>query len=269
MRWLERHKTVEYMASMRAKNAANYAKRVGGVWQESSWLKGAPIYSAHLLGGGLRMDVDPLFGAIEHRHLRGLHGLVSTILSLPSHGRPAPDFSLVPWPCELGWGVYVGGDEAAARLANSSHVGMLLGRSVRVKFSPLFKLRTPIIKRRGRRALRISTITPVAIRNHRAGHNATHHSPTQPSLLSTLVDSLPHRLGLPTPMQHVMLELKRAETRPMAVELGGKWGTAWGWDGEVEVVTNAIGHWLIAIAALIGLGGRTSVGFGRVRVVEV
>lgn len=256
------------MATMRARNTANYAKRKGGVWEESSWLKGAPIYGSHLLGGGMIMSVDPLFGAVEHRHIRMLHGVVSSVLGLEGHGRPVPDFSLLPWPSPLGWALYVGSTELAERVAKSSHFTHLFSRDVTVKFGPLFRLRSPTITKRGRRKVVISTITPVAIRQSKMGANAIHRSPTSESLASTLSSSLPLRLGLSVPMNHVQVEVVRADTRPIAVELGGKWGTGWGWDGEVEVVTNAIGHWLLAVAGMIGLGGRTAVGFGRVRVRE-
>jgi CRISPR/Cas system endoribonuclease Cas6 (RAMP superfamily) len=39
--------------------------------------------------------------------------------------------------------------------------------------------------------------------------------------------------------------------------------------GTIDVECNALGRWLLDVAALIGLGSKTSIGFGRVRVEDL
>ena len=67
----------------------------------------------------------------------------------------------------------------------------------------------------------------------------------------------------------VLLEMVDAETQPATVQLGGKFHGIRGWTGHVIVEGNAVARWLVQCAGLVGLGGRTALGFGRVRVMEV
>jgi hypothetical protein len=53
------------------------------------------------------------------------------------------------------------------------------------------------------------------------------------------------------------------------VDLGGKVGTAKGFDGSFVVDANAAGHWLLEAAARTGMGSKTAFGFGCVRVSAV
>lgn len=42
--------------------------------------------------------------------------------------------------------------------------------------------------------------------------------------------------------------------------------SARGWEGSCVVEVNAPARWMLECDALVGLGGRTALGFGRVRV---
>ena len=241
-----------------------WAKAHRGVKASQPWLLGAPIYPAHLPGGGCEIDVRPRpRWRVEHRNVRALHGAITVCLDEP-HDERIPGFSLVPWPCGLGWGVYVRSAEAAARIAGKTMHGRLFDVPVDFEFSPLRRLRAPVVAKRGHGRVRIDTVTPVVIRSRAAPPRT---EPTASCIISALTQAFPARIGLDGfDPATVRLELVSHETRPDQVDLGGKFGRVVGWSGSCVVDANAVGRWLLAVAALVGLGGRTSLGFGRVRV---
>lgn len=119
------------------------------------------------------------------------------------------------------------------------------------------------------RRLRIDTITPVCIRSSSASGKKLRESPMASSILSTLTMSLPQKLGLIAfDPASAMLEIVRGDFDVVRVPIGGKWGVVSGWAGTCVVDVNAVAGWLLACAALIGLGGRTAIGFGRIKISE-
>jgi CRISPR/Cas system endoribonuclease Cas6 (RAMP superfamily) len=65
------------------------------------------------------------------------------------------------------------------------------------------------------------------------------------------------------------ISLVERHTQPSSLSLvgrGGKLKAMRGWVGHMIVDCNAPAHWLLEVAARVGLGGRTAFGFGRVRV---
>lgn len=250
-------------AQNRARNH-RWAVAQGRVRKPQPWLLGAPPYGSHLPGGGFELDVAPRPPwAAEHSRVRLVHGMVTAVIDR-GHSNGAPDFSLVPWPSGIGWGLYLRDEETARRLAGREHEAVLADQRVTLRCGPLARLRAPAVRRRGHHRVRVETITPVVVST--MARTVTHLAPTADNLRSTLLSNLTRRLGVVVADEALPLELLEHETRPERTPLGGKFGTMPGWVGSIVVDTNAIGRWLLECAARIGLGGRTSLGFGRVRV---
>jgi hypothetical protein len=237
------------------------------VRNRNAWLLGAPPFALHLPGGGFELHVSPApQWPIVLRNTRALHGLVTQLLGI-GHHPTIPGFTLVPWPTAFGWAVYSQHDVSG--VAGREHAGQLFDREVVVRCGPYARVRAPVIARRGRRVLRVDAVTPVLVRcgDHRAP--ATYTAPTAANLHSTLDAWLPRRIGVESFGGDLCLSLLSREVQPTLVATGGKFGDTRGWVGHVVVETNAVGHWLLELAARIGLGGRVALGFGRVRVSAV
>ena len=234
--------------------------------KEAPWLKGAPPYGEYLPGGGVELSVSPRpKWRVELRNTRALHGMVSTLVG--AHRPRWPRFALVPWHCELDWGVYLWEDDTAARLAKTTHAGKLYGRDVEIKIGALRKVRSPQVAKRGRQRLRIDAITPVVIVN--TGRKQAHMYGTAKGILNSISAELMQRLGVIDPHpEHLRVEKVYADTHPCRTRLGGKYGTVVGWTGHIIVECNAPAAWLLKCAGLVGLGSRTAFGFGRVRVTD-
>lgn len=252
------------VATARARNR-RWCVENRGVKRRCEWLLGAPPFGTHLPGGGFELSVSPApRWKVELRNTRSLHGLVTALGIL--HHPTIPQFTLVPWPTDFGWGVYTQHDAAARAVAGREHRARLFDQDVTAQCGPLARLRAPVVTHRGRRRLRIDAITPVCVR---ADQESMHTMPTSENLHSTLASWLPRRLGIEVPGDELVLELVSRETQPATVETGGKFGATRGFVGHCIVETNAVGEWLLRVSALIGLGGRVAFGFGRVRVSNV
>lgn len=231
------------------------------------WLLGAPPFEELLPGGGLEMTFSPHL-VFEHQHLSALHGIVTSCVG--PHDERVPEFSLVPWPRGCGWGVYVRNGETASGLARTSRIVRIGSGSAELSFGSLYRLRKPRIAKRGRRQLRIDAITPVHVRATNNNSNVVniYTAPTAGNLLSTLSLMTTQRIGLLLDPGDICLDLVSRETHPSTLSLINRrhqLGNMRGWVGHCVVETNAVGHWLLACSALIGLGGRTAFGFGRIR----
>ncbi len=245
-----------------------WSDRMLGMRGTRPMLLGAPICDLYLPGGGMEISISPTpQWRLEHRNVRALHGLITNLIDEP-HDSLIPGFSLVPWSTGCGWGVYVRAADHAARLACKAHVARIFDRDVEARFSPLRRIRTPIVAKRGRARLRIDAITPVCIRN--GGGSTTYTAPTTGNLWSALTNSFPTRVGVPNvDPATVLIDLVERHTQPASVTIGGKFQAIRGWTGHVIVEGNAVARWLVQSAGLVGLGGRTALGFGRVRVTEL
>src|SRR5690606_32722177 len=217
----------------------------------------------YLPGGGFRFDVRPLRWPLELRNVRGLHGMVTGLTAL-AHAATMPQFALAPVVGRGQWGVYVSASDVAERLAGATHTAELYSRQVEVRCGPLLRFTAPEFGTRGRRQLRIDALTPVCIRKDAS--LVTHLFPSGRNLTSTIASWLPRRFGLDIGDDDVRLELDERHTQPEHVQLGGKFGRVSGWTGHVIVTTNAVGHWLLKCAEVVGLGGRAAFGFGRIKV---
>ncbi len=229
------------------------------------WAAASPAYGTHLPGAGLSMTLDPRPTPIALGQARGLHGLMTTVLN-EGHNPQSPAWALVPWPEGCGWGVYLRSDAHVAALARTTREGRLFDRPVRVTFGSQVRLRAPAAREPGRYLLRIDAVTPVTIRSN-GGANFAHLTPDATNLLSALTATFPARIGLDAfdPAMAAMRVVARA-TQPETVLCGSHFGAIRGWTGSVVVECNAVAAWLLECAARVGLGGRTAMGFGRVKV---
>lgn len=226
------------------------------------WERTAPRVGEYLPGRGVGIQLlTRTRWPLELRNARLVHGLVTACLGKP-HTRPSPGFSLVPW--SGGLGVYIHGEGwrelvgvVGARVAD---------QPVQVRFGPVWRMRSPIV-RRGRHRVRIIANTPVVIRNSGARWLT---DATAEHLVGTLSSSLAVRLGAAGGVEDLRIEVLSSDVRVVRTDLGDKYGVIPGWQGTVDVEANATARWLLECAARgWGLGGKTAFGFGRVSLVEV
>lgn len=223
----------------------------------------------HLPGGGLVLHLEPVPArAIELGQARLLHGLITDLVDVP-HDPAMPAWALVPWPAPPGWAVYLRSEDHVAALALGRHEGRLFGQPVWASFGAPIRLRYPPPLAPGRYQLRIDAVTPVCIRHNVTGSRAktTHLTPAAENLLSALTQAFPTRIGLPgLDPGTAALRVVARRTEAVRVPCGSHLGQIRGWTGSVMVEANAVAAWLLGCAAQVGLGGRTALGFGRVRV---
>lgn len=235
------------------------------VTKRNPWLYGPPPFGEYLPGGAFSLRVTPApRWPIELRNTRALHGMVTQLIDEP-HDLKVPGFSLIPTnQAGSGWGVYVPNPEHALRLAGKQFQGVLFDREVVISCGPMHRLKAPKITKRGHRRLRVDVITPVVVRSD--GGKTVRTLPTSGNLLSTLCAWLPRRVGVTLEPDAATLKILERHTQEQWTPMGDKYGTQGGFVGWMIVDTNAVGHWLLKVAELIGMGGKTAFGFGRIRV---
>lgn len=243
-------------------------------WHDDGWHSEPPHFDAFMPGGACEVRFSPTPRrrlGMSDVHL--LHGAVSTILGesgVPHHER---------WPVftvnldALGRvAMVLCQDDAAACIANGDFAARIGDTPVRMRVGPLTRLRAPVVHGRGPRLLRITAESPVVVRrtvrNAEPGHRGGYHqTPTSENLGHAIGVQFCERLGIA--QQSVKLDLVHRETRGIRLTTGSKVRTTWGWLGHVVVRVDAPGEWLLRVAEIWGLGGRTAFGFGRVRVEAV
>ena len=262
-KWKKMNRAPGERASARDRNR-KWCEEHRGTSAANPWLRGAPPYHAFLPGGGCEVHLQP-GGQIPHSMIRLLHGMVSHLLD-EDHKQSA-GFTLLPWPRGCGWAVYSPSDTLRA-LANQSRAARIDRVPVIARFGMYTRLKAPQVSKRGHQRVRLSTITPVVVANE--GRSKQYTEPTEDNLTSTLTRTLAPRLGVQVKSEDMRLEIVDADTEAVKPELGGHFGAVQGWIGWVDLDCNATARWLIDCAARgMGLGGRTALGFGRVRVVGV
>lgn len=245
---------------------ADWAASHRNVQKQNAWLSGPPPYHTHLIGEAASLAYRPLpKWPVELRNTPGLHGALSALVEEP-HQKDRPNFALIP--SDSGWGVYWF-VEAGYRFAGQTVRGALFDRPTEFSFGPRWRFRAPQIVKRGRRQIAIEAVTPIVLRKT---DGAVVVRPTAEHLVGSLRGGIAKRLS-PSEQwfswvcDRVRLDLVSVVTEPVRVPFGGKFGAAHGWTGRVVVETNAVGHWLLVAAERIGLGARTGLGCGRIRVV--
>jgi hypothetical protein len=203
---------------------------------------------------------------VAHRHTYLLHGVLTTLTGVP-HDPLSPLWALVPWPSPTGWAVYWWRDEEARRFGARGFSARFADKIGRVRFGLLGRVRTPVLARRGRSRITVTALTPVCCRN--GGGSTLYTAPTAETLISTLGQRLARQLGLEVDAPDICLTMRDRRTEAATVQQGPKMGLMRGWVGEVDLEVNAVSRWLLEVAARgPGLGGRTALGFGRIRLTE-
>ena len=256
----------------RTRNAA-WARTHRGVRSPNLWLRGAPPYGEFLPGGVLHFSIDATVRSravsfeMWATRARGVHGMI-TALGL-GHRHGATTFSLIP-PVDCNeWAVYIADDQKCAELSGARVDALLFGKNMRLQFSASAPLIAPQKEKRGRSVIVVRTQTPVCIRNHigEAHKKVTHTVPTAENLVSTLKGTLAPRLQMPVGVKiDPCITVLSDTTQPVVCALGGKYGIEKGWTGEVRLEVNQTALWLLRCAEIIGLGGRTAFGFGRIEI---
>jgi len=245
-----------------------WAEQHRNVTGRNPWLAGAPPYVDHLPGGGFALAFSPpLRWPLELRNTRVLHGMITELIGLP-HDPNMPMFTLVPTNTKGSqWSVWIADQEAARLLAGKRRPVRFADQEVVVECGALTRLRSPSVTRRGHQRIRVDCITPVCIRNN--GSREWHVNPSSGNLTSTLGAWMPRRLGIDLQEDSLRCQIVSKHTESRAVDLGGKFGVAHGFDGWLELEVNAPARWLLEVAARgLGLGGKTAFGFGRIKVTE-
>jgi hypothetical protein len=200
---------------------------------------------------------------VRHEHVRGIHGILTALLNRePQPG--SPWWSLLPVKRGCGWAAFIRDPEAAELLQHREvRQVRLFEHALELRLSFPWRARYPEVSRRGRRRLRIDTITPVVIQAN--GRTEPRQIPSKTGFLSCLAYNLLPRIGVEVSSEELVLEVVSHDTRVERIRIGGKHGTVTGWLGSVVVDTNAVGEFLLRCAAHgLGLGGRVAYGFGRV-----
>ena len=234
------------------------------------WLAGPPPFASHLPGVTMSIAIEPrLKWPIALRNTRALHGALTTILDV-GHLPRFPLFSLRQTDLSpSGWAVHWW-HEVGSSFASKEIAGRLFDRAATFTFGPAVRIRSPAIKRRGRRQLRVDTVTPVCVVN--TGRATQYTRPTAANLIGTLAGEQLSRYGLEYLKREHLVRIEVVETtreQEAQVELGSKYGVVHGWEGSLVVIANAPGHWLLETAARVGFGSRTAFGLGQIRVSEV
>jgi hypothetical protein len=219
----------------------------------------------HLPGGACEIRLEPA-AIIPLARTRLLHGAISHALA---RNHDTDDtWSLVP--SRGGWTVVWHTDAGAAR-AGTEHAAHLYGQPICLRFGPRWRLRMPRFASRPHHRLRIDAVTPVVIRCD--GSQTTRLQPDATSLRSTLSQTLGRRLGLVLTREQVALVVDEIRTEPVQIRGTGKYGAngsrgkVVGWTGSLVVHCDDMARLLLECAARgWGLGGRTSLGFGCIRV---
>lgn len=246
----------------------------GGISSERvrNWLAEPPAYDAFFKGGACEVRVEPRPQRWGFYALGDLHGMVSSILGdsgVPHHPR-FPMFTVsmdgIGRPTLI-----LADDECAALVANGRFPIEVNRRPGKVIVGPLRRLRTPTVFGRGQRIIRIHSESPVVVRRtvrkREPGHQGAYHTtPTSENMASTIGTQFCERLGLGLDTNNAEVELIDKQTRGVKVYTSTKVKLTWGWEGTVTLRVNAPAEWLFRAAEVIGLGGRTAYGFGRIRV---
>lgn len=199
---------------------------------------------------------------IELRHTRLLHGML-TALTGPHEG--VPKWSLAPAPNNR-WRVIWLDTNAGRRLAGHRKTEQIADQEIDAIFGPAKKFRPPDIQpERGMRNIRLRTITPVMIRSRQADGSVIVRDEIGPHLLTTLAQNVATKSGVDVLEDELVIQNLAEHTHTTRVPQGGKYQGSWtGLKGHLDLRCNAVAHSLLALSCIVGLGGRTAFGLGRV-----
>lgn len=222
----------------------------------------------HLPGFVRSLELEPKpKWPIHLRNTRALHGALSNTFNL-AHTRNRPRFTLLPVKGGSGWAAHFL-DLPPDALPTRSSINIFKAERM-LYMGPVARLRCPARPDEGDYLLAMETKTPVVIRSD----GVTRGAPDAGNLASALVMSEVLRLVLRERprCEDVRVEVLHHATQEARIHVGGEWGgtgTVVGWEGTVYLRANGLGAYLLRLCEVLGLGGRTSLGFGRYRLREV
>lgn len=233
-------------------------------------------YPAQIPGGLLPLAIDPApSGGVPLEDLRALHGLLCGAFG-KDHNTLVPNFALLLTPTPSGWSVLHRDLATALQWQGRTWRGHWFHRGVaRVTFGACSVPYTPERAAQGIYRVHLTAHTPVIVCNGSSGAKVAYHEPTSASLAGALEGGLRERLSLRRDGVEgcVRLALLRHQTRLERVRstkfVDHRGQFLQGWRGSLTVEVNELGLWLLRCAERIGLGGRVSIGFGRVELNEV
>lgn len=225
--------------------------------------------SARTLPGCIRsLDLRPEpRWPVALRNTRALHGVLTQVWGRP-HDAREPNFLLLPWRGGCGWAaqwLVDGADSLPSRVRVhifNAERWLMLGPPIRPKM--------PTPPPEGHYLLAIETVTPLLIRHGGVMRRTLEAA----NIVSALAQSsvIERALGRRVNVARMSLAIAHQDMRPATVHVGGTWsgcGTVIGCQGLLVVRANSYARHILELAALVGLGGRGSLGFGRIRVREL
>lgn len=195
-----------------------------------------------------------------------LHAAMTSILGRGhrphERGVAAPDWSLVPWPSSSSWAAAWWSPDDADAVTRTEH-DVRIGRiPSRLRFGHRTRVRWPPVPARCDHTITVASATPIIVHD---GHGSTEAIPTDSGMRSALC-GLARKIGART--DGVDVSVLDARVRRVRVQLAGKHGAVVGWHGAVTMRATPAARWLAELAARgLGIGGRTSMGLGAVRVI--
>lgn len=215
---------------------------------------------------------------IALRDTRALHGVLTGILG-GHRSDGAPAFTLLPWSLETSCGWAVQFVEHDGPRESGHHIS-LFDESRILSLGPRMRLRLAP-RPAGPAMLCIDTITPVSIRcTMPDGRSLYRVRPRPEHIVSALRSG--RRIATITGRDYrrderesmrltVLADATHVECTPIGNVRAGSWsgGKIYGWAGRLVLQADETCTYLLRLAELVGLGGRTALGFGRFRLREV
>lgn len=248
-----------------------------------------PSPSAEYAGYFLEITITPCVDPpLTLRTTRLLHGALSAIHREP-HRPGLAHFALVPrgedappragTPPAPAWDVLFYERAIAERLRGTSHTIYLSGGRAKppdvldrtLSFGErVFRVRAPAALPAGRYRVVIDTRTPLSFTTD--DHRVCVERPHEGTITGSL-ERVAKAVGVTVRPSDLAIARVAAETYVQVIRVGTHWqrgtgdpGSARTIAGRVVVECNAVAAWLLLCARRTGLGGMTSIGFGRVRV---
>lgn len=274
--WIVDRANPKRVRTNRAVNARWCAAHRKPTVKPNPWLYGRLPYSSVLPGFRTTIQISP---PPKTPPTPGtsyvLHGVLSRILERPHEGRHGdrdrtPNFVLVPRGTS--WAVHWLHTDAR-RLAGEKHAFWrneqgqfvpvtLYGEKREITLGPPEYVLAPDVER-GRRMIRVTTITPLVYRGEQPGSWSQEMNGAK--LIAALHLFGRRMLGIPREdLDRIRMEVHSITQKYEAVHMGDHFGSATGIMLDATIETNAVARWLFLAAQELGLGGRVSLGFGRI-----
>jgi len=213
----------------------------------------------------IRAHPRPLLTEWAPSVLRQLHAIITKVTSIP-HDPRMPNFTLVQhrrYPSVYAWMRYESHVALLPEVANME----LYGQPTRITFPLKWSVKAPKPYDPGQYKRRIKTVTPFGIYQ-----GITRALKTDLTDIVTQLHNTATQIGMDD-HDEIVARVTSQDTEMVSMRVGGHVtrsdagvGYADALHGVVDVECNAIGAWLLDVAAITGFGAKTAFGFGRIRV---